>query len=876
MQRPGIIRSVHSFTLERLLRLGAVICLAIPVGRPLSAQDRGAAALAELVQGLGVTARVLVIGAHPDDEDTRLIAWLQRGRHVETAYLSLTRGDGGQNLIGNELGEALGVIRTEELLAARRTDGAQQYFTRAYDFGFSKSAEETFKHWPKDSVLGDVVKVVRAFRPHVIVSVFSGTPSDGHGQHQVSGILAREVYDMAGDSVRFPEASHGYPWTPLKFYRSTSFRGENATLTYNAGEYSPLLGRSYAEIGGESRSQHKSQAFGVLQRKGVVLGSARREASRVNQGTEPKAEKSIFDGIDTTISRLRPSTRCAAFDSIAPSIAAAQRALDLFHPGRSVPALARLHRVTGKAVNLTVRGDEEQACTSLDDDAWTSISTIRSRAEEALRLALGVVVEATVQRGYVARDEGAAIPVTVTVYNRGDRPIRVPPLLSGWSRAFLHPFTLVEPDSTLQFVDSVPSRSFTQPWWLAQPRNGDLFAPAIPPWPANVDALAARATVLVVLHDEGTSIHVMVPVVNRFADPIRGEIQRPVAVVPAVSVNLDKRVELMGAHATSDRRLNVQLRSADSASREVTLTLDLPAGLTADSASRTITLPNYGATRTVAFRLRGKLPVGVHAVHAVATSKGQTFSDGYTSIEYDHIRPQNIYRDATVILQSVDVKLPPRVNVAYVPGVGDNSAPVLQQLGLPVTLLDPAVLGTTDLSRYTTIVIGPRAYESSEALVTNNARLLDYVKDGGTLVVQYGQYEMTRPGIMPYPITINRPHDRVTDENAPVRVLGTGHRLLTTPNRITAQDFEGWIQERSLYMPRTFAEQYEPLLSLNDPGEAANNGAILVASYGKGTYVYTTLAFFRQLPAGVPGAVRLFVNLLGAGNNGRSGVRASQ
>src|SRR5215213_6077351 len=273
---------------------------------PLPSQERGAAALGDLVAGLGTSARVLIVGAHPDDEDTRLLAWLARGRHVETAYLSLTRGDGGQNLIGNELGEALGVIRTEELLAARRIDGARQFFTRAYDFGFSKSAEETFQHWPRDSVLGDVVTVVRAFRPHVIIAIFSGTPDDGHGHHQVSGILASEAYDVSADTVRFPVAKYGAAWAVPKFYRSTSYRNhQGATLRYNAGEYNPVLGRSYAEIAGASRSQHKSQGFGSLERKGVVWVSVRREATRVNEGTPAERETSLFDGIDTTWARLR-------------------------------------------------------------------------------------------------------------------------------------------------------------------------------------------------------------------------------------------------------------------------------------------------------------------------------------------------------------------------------------------------------------------------------------------------------------------------------------------------------------------------------------------------------------------------------------------
>src|SRR5215208_1364009 len=294
----------------RLMRLNAraarracraAMTVALALAAPLALPGQGIARLDEAISGLSVPMRVLVIAAHPDDEDTQLITWLARGRHVETAYLSLTRGDGGQNLIGNGLGEALGVIRTEELLAARRVDGGRQYFSRAYDFGFSKTADETFQHWPRDSVLGDVITVVRAFRPHVIVAIFSGTPDDGHGHHQVSGILAREAYDVSADTVRFPVAKYGAAWAVPKFYRSTSYRNhQDATLRYNAGEYNPVLGRSYAEIAGASRSQHKSQGFGSLERKGVVWVSVRREATRVNEGTPAERETSLFDGIDTT------------------------------------------------------------------------------------------------------------------------------------------------------------------------------------------------------------------------------------------------------------------------------------------------------------------------------------------------------------------------------------------------------------------------------------------------------------------------------------------------------------------------------------------------------------------------------------------------
>src|SRR5690349_718941 len=337
-----------------MIRSGFIAAIAtlLVVSSRATAQRAGAAELGELIRGLSVNTRVLVIAAHPDDEDTQLITWLARGRQVETAYLSLTRGDGGQNIIGNELGEALGAIRTEVLLAARRIDGGHQYFTRAYDFGFSKSAEETYKHWPKDSILRDVVSVIRDFRPHVIVAVFSGTPRDGHGHHQVSGLLAREAFDLAGDSIRMPASvTHGRaPWTPLKFYRSARFGGES-TYRFDVGEYSPLLGKSYAEIAAESRSQHKSQGQGTLQRRGVIMDGVRLEASRVSTVAPGMTETSLFEGMDTTwarISRELPASH-PLIDSITAAIGDAQRAYTPYEPNRILAALTRLSRLTASA-----------------------------------------------------------------------------------------------------------------------------------------------------------------------------------------------------------------------------------------------------------------------------------------------------------------------------------------------------------------------------------------------------------------------------------------------------------------------------------------------------------------------------------------------
>ncbi|MDO8501546.1 MAG: PIG-L family deacetylase [Gemmatimonadaceae bacterium] len=791
-----------------VLALVAVMMVGAP--RFLSGQGSGAVSLQCYHCAPSDWRRVLVIGAHPDDEDTQLIAWLQRSGRAETAYLSLTRGDGGQNLIGNELGEALGIIRTEELLAARRVDGAHQFFTRAYDFGFSKSAAETFTHWPKDSLLNDVVKVVRAFRPHVIMAVFSGTPRDGHGQHQVSAILAKEAYESAAaDTVRYPVRIFGPAWTPLKIYRFARFAPEGATIRFNVGEFNPALGKSYAEIAGESRSQHKSQGFGTLQRKGVVWDLLRRESSRVNESTDAKSEQSMFDGIT------------------APA------------PGE------------------------------IDVPAW------HDSTQSAIAL------EAVADRQYVALGDSAR--VTATLYNRSRSEAEVRPQIGG---GVLGDAVRVPADSAYSWTFRVRGSEITQPWWLATPRNGDLFSPPIPAATPEMigngdfrataeDQRAKRGGAIALVRLPGGEVLVehTAPIVYRYADPVRGDVQRPLAVMPALSVTLDRANELARANTPLERFFTVTLRSAIMKPQSVSVTLTLPAGLTADSATRTVTLDSAG-TRAITFRVHGRLAPGQHEVKARASANGITYDSGFIPIDHDHISPERFYRPAVVALHSVDVKIPATVRIGYIHGVGDNVEPALEQLDIPVTVIEPRAIPTVDLLKFSTVVVGPRAYQASHELVDNNPYLLAYARNGGTLVVQYGQYEMTQPGMMPYSISIARPHDRVTEENAPITIIDAASAAVRRPNVITSADFAGWIQERALYMPRTFDERYHPIVALNDPGEPANRGGIIVTPYGRGLYVYTTLAFFRQLPAGVSGATRLFVNLLamnGAEREARAG-----
>ena len=866
--------------------LAAVLLVVAILVQPVQAQERGASALGAALRGLGVSTRVLIIGAHPDDEDTQVIAWLSRGRQVETAYLSLTRGDGGQNAIGNELGEALGVIRTEELLAARRIDGGKQFFTRAFDYGFSKNAEEAFTQWPHDSLLRDVMTVVRAFKPHVIISVFTGTRRDGHGQHQAAGILAREAYDWSGDTARVPRSATGGfgAWTVSKFYRGASFRRDSATISMNVGEYDPVLGRSYAEIAAISRSQHRSQAFGTLQPLGIRLDYLQREASRAPAPVDPKAERSIFDGMDTTWTRFRGSVRDsasrAALDSLPAAFSAARASFDAYAPERSIPALSRLQRLltrvcpTGSYNQCFGTGSPALTVGSIagsapdaaaENDLSRSRAVALDRVANALRLASGIVLEATAAKELWAIEE--PVTGTMTLYNRGRLPVRVSDNARIDGSVLSDPaIVTVLPDSALvrQFSGRPYARTGvpTAPWWLAQPRSGAMFANLRSV--ADEGSLRPEANVLLVAWVDSASFVVNEPVVYRYADQVRGEIRRPIAGVPAVSVRLEQDIEYAPARVPIERELRVHVWQAGNEPRMAEVVLRLPPGLTADSSSRDAVIPRAGSTRVVPFRIRGTLPAGRHVIDALVRIGDAEYAQGYTTVDYEHILARRLYRPSRLMIDAVDVTATANMRVGYIQGVGDNSAPALEQLGITVTKLNAATLGQADLSGYSAIVVGPRAYETQPALVANNARLLDYARQGGTLVVQYGQYEMQQPGIMPYPITINRPHDRVTMEGVPVTILDPNAPILRSPNRITARDFDGWLQDRSLYMPRTFDPAYVPVLEMNDPGEAPNRGALLVAPLGRGTYVYTTLAFFRQLPNGVPGAARLFVNLLAA------------
>ena len=879
--------------------LATALALLAPLTVP--AQDRGAPQLDQAIRGLAVTTRVLVIGAHPDDEDTQTIAYLARAKRVETAYLSLTRGDGGQNLIGNELGESLGAIRTEELLAARRIDGGRQYFTRAYDFGFSKNAEETAKHWPRDTILADVVTIIRAFRPQVIYSIWSGTRADGHGHHEMAGLIAREAFDAALDTIRFPVRQYGAPWTPLKFY----LRGAGIVMSVN--EYDPILGRTYADIAAESRSQHRSQGFaGVALRTAVPGGrggrggrgggpsggSLLRAVTRVNENVEPAAEKSIFEGIDTTFARLLLSAPARVADNLeGVSIKAdsARDLLDLRQPWRVAPVVARMaaavQHVRGQFPRCSLRSrmrgvGAPTRCTAGELDLDASLETLERRAGQALLAATELHVEAIASREMIAF--GDSMPVTVAIVNRGRSAITVADLrITGGPRSGFDPVT-IRPDSGISVQQSVIGFPDARPWWIGG-RDGDLFASrqsppdgiarvSLPtsdllPAVAISEELRRVTDVRLTLELGGASVNVSAgPLIFRTADPLLGVQDRPLGGVPSVTIEFDRNLEWMPAGKPIDRMLRLTLKSFSDVPRSFQLLAVAPPGIKVDSLPPTLTMPPR-AQIELFIRLRGTLKPGRHEFGVVGQdSLGAKFAEGFSSIIYPHIRPIHRYRTSGVYLNAVDIEVPQQLSVAYVQGVGDDNAVFLRQLGIPVTVIQPAELPQWDISRFSTVVIGTRAFDANRGLLTQASRLLEFAKHGGTLVVQYGTNPTATPHIFPFPLEWEIPSaDRVTVEDAPVTVLDAKSKLLSYPNKIGDADWKGWIQERALYMPNVIDPRYQTPLEMHDPGEKENKGAILVAPLGKGMYVYTSLALFRQLPGAVPGSARLFVNLLSAG-----------
>jgi LmbE family N-acetylglucosaminyl deacetylase len=800
--------------------------------RPLDAAE-----LKLALRKLRVLGSALYVAAHPDDENTALLTWLESERLVRAGYLSLTRGDGGQNLIGSETGALLGVIRTQELLAARRVDGAEQFFTRAVDFGYSKTPEETMRIWGRDSVLADVVRVIRTFRPDVIVTRFPTSGAGGHGHHTASAILAEEAFAAAADPSRFPEQlaalrpwrAKRLVWNVFRFDPAARDSGGTA-LVVDLGAYNPLLGRSYTEIAGESRSMHKSQGFGAPERRGSI-------PNRLEHRLGDPAAKDLFDGVELSWNRVPGGNRVDAL------LAEAERTFDPDRPERILPQLMRAHA----------------AMVAMEADPWIAVK--RAELLEVIRTVAGLWVEAIALTPTVA--PGEELRVALSALNRSQAPfvlekIELPAATPGLSPPRELAFNRAVNDTVMvRLPADVP---YTQPYWLREQPASGLFHVADPNRIGSAEDLAPLF-VRFHLRSGDQQLVLETPVVHRWTDPVAGERYRPLEILPPVGVRLDQGAYVFGGEA---RPVDVQVKSL-SAAASGALRLELPAGWTASPREAPFQLGRNGAEATLRFHVKAagvsRPPPGRSMVRAVATSGGKSYTHSVVRMDHPHIPIQTVLEPAEARLVTGDIRRAGE-RIGYVMGSGDQVPDALLQMGYQVTLLTDDEIAIADLSRFDAIVTGVRAYNTRPRLRSLQDRLLAYARQGGTVVVQYNTAEAGLDDRLgPHPFRISR--DRVTDETAAMTFVAPTHAVLNQPNKITPADFEGWVQERGLYFASPWdSTAYVTPLASADPGEPPRAGGLLVADVGKGRFVYTGLAFFRQLPAGVPGAYRLFANLV--------------
>lgn len=788
------------------------------------------------LQKLKFLGSVLYVAAHPDDENTRIITAMANGRLATTAYLSMTRGDGGQNLIGPEIRDLLGLIRTQELLAARRIDGGQQFFTRANDFGYSKSADETFRIWGKDSILHDVIKVYREFRPDVIITRFPPDERAGHGHHTASAILAQEAFDLSADPKAFPAqlAKLGV-WQPKRLLTNTG-RWWNTSInestpgivSVDVGGFSPLIGLSYSEIAATSRSQHKSQGFGSRGTRGRQL-----EFLEPVKG-EVKGVKDIFDGIDTSWKRVKGG------EKILPLVDKLIAQFSEDKPAAIVPQLLVLRRQIRQ----------------LEGGIWKQRKL--EETEDLIRHCLGLYLEVTADQYWVA--PGEPVKLTVEVLNRSALDIK---LLTMRVPAVSFDSTL-----NLQLNEQIPflkpfrktlreNLSYSAPYWLKEEHSTGRFQVSdfdLIGKPEN-DAAVAVEFVLSILGDE---VPFREPVVYKWTDPVKGELSRPFEIVPPVFMSMTEDVRIFGNN--QPQTVKVQIKSASRKPLVGKILPRIPDGWKADPAEIPFTLSTTGEEQIKTFRIFPSETPMVGELQLEAIIEGKRYDRSIRVISYDHIPIQTLMPAAKAKVVRVDI-LDTSSRIAYLKGAGDDIPAALRSMGFDVWEMRNEEVNPENLKRVDAVVLGVRALNTNERIGFLMTDLLEFVKAGGTLVVQYNtNFDLETDKFSPFPLNLSR--DRVTEEDAEVRILKPDHPVLNSPNKITAADFENWVQERGLYFPGKWAPEFEAILSMNDNQDTAKDGALLVARYGKGHYVYTGLSFFRELPEGVPGAYKLFANLV--------------
>ena len=781
---------------------------------------------------------VLYIAAHPDDENTELIAYLSRGRDYRTAYLSLTRGDGGQNVLGPDFGEKLGVARTQELLAARRIDGGRQFFSRAVDFGFSKDYRETLRIWDRQQVLSDMVRVIREFRPDVLVTRFSPIPGGTHGHHTASTILALEAFKLAGDPTAFPEQQLE-PWQPKRIvWNESSFQHNdvsgNNQVSINAGGVDPVSGETFADIAGLSRSMHKTQGFGTYKISGGNGGS-RSESFQLLDGSPMTND--ILDGVDTTWNRVPGG---AEIGKLADEIIAQ------FNPqntAASVPALLKLR--------------SQLAALPAKDSI---VAEKRAQLDRILQSCLGLEVETTISQAEVVPGEAMKLHHSAVVHS--DIPVRwvavryletKREVTKGIELAANQPQSW---DSTQTLPANTP---LSQPYWLREEGTPGMFRvdnPSLIGTPENPPVFPVEQ----IFEVGGQTLAIPDQPVQILTDSAENKIRQKLDVIPPVSLKFISDIALL-TPGTS-RSVEVEITASRAASTG-TLQLEAPDDWKVLPANQPFHLANVGDHARFEFTIIAPMQSATAKIIASAEMDGVRYRNQREEISYPHIPRQLLQPLAS--LKAISIDLATRGHtVGYLPGAGDSVAENLQEMGYAVTMLDDTTLTPEKLRGLDAVVIGVRAFNVRNNLASQLPVLFDYVENGGTVVAQYNRPDGLKTGkLAPYDLHLSG--DRVTDETATMTFLAPDNPVLSTPNKITDADFDGWIQERGIYFPNQWDEHFTPILACNDPGESPLKGSLLVAQYGKGYFVYTGLVFFRELPAGVPGAYRLFANLISLG-----------
>ncbi|HZX60105.1 MAG TPA: PIG-L family deacetylase [Mucilaginibacter sp.] len=794
---------------------------------------------------LDVLGSVLYVAAHPDDENTRLLAYLAQEKHYRTGYLSMTRGDGGQNLIGNEQGELLGLIRTQELLAARKVDGAEQFFTRVVDFGFSKGPQETLDFWNKEKALGDVVWVIRKFRPDVIICRFPTTGEGGHGNHTASAILAQEAFSAAADPTKYPEQlKYVQVWQAKRLMWNTfNFGTTNTTapdqFKINVGVYNPILGKGYGEMAAESRSNHKTQGFGSARQRGDAY-----EYFKTILGDAPKDD--LMDGVNTTWSRVKGgseidnTTRAIQknFDPNHPdnAITAIQKNFDPNHPDKSVEALVKLY---GQVDKISDSYWKEQKLKGLSD---------------LIAACAGLWFESyAVEQAYGLGD---SIELRSQVINRYSDKIKVN-IVDGIH--FGNDGKTIPANELQTFSSKVLAGKITQPYWLQESHDIGSYTvndERLVGNPENPDLPKINYEFTI----GGTPIHFERQLVYKYVDPAKGEIYQPVQIAPPVTTNIQGQIYIFNSQ--QPQTIQVKLKSFKNAVSG-SISLNVPAGwkVSPENAAFTNKSKNDEWEQDFSVTPTGsQSQTGVLEAQVNVNGDKEVYNKGILSIHYNHIPNITIFPTAQAKLLQLDLKLTGK-KIGYINGAGDLVPDALKQVGYEVHELNENEILNGDLSGYDAIVVGVRAYNVDPRLAIEQPKLLEYVKNGGNLLVQYNNSNgLVTKKIGPYPFNVV--NERVTDEKAKITILDPNNPVLNYPNKISQSDFDGWIQERGLYFTKDADSQYQKVLQMADPGEAPKDGALITTQYGKGRFIYTSLAFFRQLPAGVPGAYRLFINLL--------------